>query len=428
MSQSRWGILLRYLSNRAAFIKTSCNNRMYSLILRTVLGILTVLTSDNTVIIRNHQLFITSRRLHQVLATANKSLIATREQMAASNAELSTQDLQMAAGPERVSWLDINLTSHKNHLGVVQANNHLSSAGEVVSSMANRTGAIAGINGDFFDGTHNPIGLVEINGRIVQSPGYYAVLGVTASGHITMGRETFSGYVSKGSLSHVLNSINHHGDTHNGQLVLFTPDLGKSLSGLNDTIVMLRPVKAALSVYAVQTIRSNATILPVLSDQDALVGSGEAGKWLASNLHPGDQITLSEHTVPDGDLVQAIGGGPVLIKNGAMYKDPNPPAPTEADKCNPLTAIGVSKDGMHIFLVAFDGRLSGPSRSRGLTRAEMASYLLAHGAYQAMLFDGGGSSDMVARRPGQSRVSVINHPSDGYERRVGNGLFVYTSQ
>jgi hypothetical protein len=64
--------------------------------------------------------------------------------------------------------------------------------------MANRTGAIAGINGDFFDGTHNPIGLVEINGQIVQSPGYYAMLGVTTSGHITMGRETFSGCVTHG--------------------------------------------------------------------------------------------------------------------------------------------------------------------------------------------------------------------------------------
>jgi exopolysaccharide biosynthesis protein len=361
----------------------------------------------------------------QAFAVANRSLIATHEQIAAKNAELSTQDLQMAAGPEQVSWLDINLASHDIHLGVVEANNHLSASGEVLSTMANRTGAIAGINGDFFDGTHNPIGLVEINGQIVQSPGYYAALGVTTSGHITMGRETFSGCVTHGDASHVLNSINHHADTHNGQLVLFTPALGVSLSGLSDTIVMLRPVKTSVGLYTVQTIQSKATTLPVLSDQDALVGSGEAGKWLASNLHPGNKINISEHTAPNDDLVQAIGGGPVLIKNGALYKDPNPPAPAEASTRNPLTAIATSKDGTHAFFVVFDGRLSGPSRSRGLTRAKMANYLLAHGAYQAMLFDSGGSSEMIARHAGQRTVSVINHPSDGHERQIANGLFVY---
>jgi len=367
--------------------------------------------------------------LDQVLAVAHRPLTttnhATNEEIATSNAELSTQDLQMAAGPERVSLLNINLANSNIHLGVVQANNHLSGSGEVLSSMANRTGAIAGINGDFFDGMVDPIGLVEINSQIVQSPGYYAALGVTASGQITMDRETFSGSVTDGSATHVLNSINHHGDTHNGQLVLFTPALGASLPGLSDTIVTLQPITACPSFYTVQAIQSNATTLPILSNQDALVGSGEASKWLTSNLHPGDRINIPEHIAPDANLVQAIGGGPVLIKNGTRYNDPNPPAPSEANTRNPLTAIGVSKDGTHAFLVVFDGRLSGPSRSRGLTRAEMTSYLLAHGAYQAMLFDSGGSSEMVARHLGQQTVSVINYPSDGHERRIANGLFVY---
>jgi len=115
----------------------------------------------------------------------------------------------------------------------------------------------------------------------------------------------------------------------------------------------------------------------------------------------------------------------VLIKNGNLYQDPNPPNSSEASTRNPLTALGVSKDGAHVFFVVFDGRRSGTSQSRGLTRAEMASYLLAHGAYQAMLFDSGGSSEMVARHSGQQRASVINHPSDGHERRIANGLFVY---
>jgi exopolysaccharide biosynthesis protein len=64
-------------------------------------------------------------------------------------------------------------------------------------------------------------------------------------------------------------------------------------------------------------------------------------------------------------------------------------------------------------------------RSIGVTHAQAASYLLAHGASAAMLFDSGGSSTIVARLYGQHYVSVVNWPSDGFERPVANGLFVY---
>ncbi len=429
MSRLKWGTFLSFISAHGLLIKTSGNGSSHHLILSTVLTIFTLLGRD-TMLMPNHRGTVMMPVLSDLaFAVAKEPVIRanhTIEQQAAmSTVDFSPQVVQMAAGPERVSWLSINLANPKVHLGVVQANNHVAGSGETLSSMADRTGARAGINGDFFDGMVDPIGLVEINGQIVQSPGYHAVLGVTAFGQITMGPESFSGSVTSGNVRHVLHSINHHGDTYNGQLVLFTPDLGVSLPGLSDTIVMLQPDAAVSSVYTVRTIQPHATMLPILSGQDALVGNGEASTWLVSNLHPGDKITISEQIVPDAHLVQAIGGGPVLIKDGALYNDPNPPAPAEANTRNPLTAIGVSKDGTHAFFVVFDGRLSGPTRSQGLTRAEVARYLLTHGAYQAMLFDCGGSSEMVARSPGEQRVSVSNAPSDGHERRIANGLFVY---
>jgi len=43
-----------------------------------------------------------------------------------------------------------------------------------------------------------------------------------------------------------------------------------------------------------------------------------------------------------------------------------------------------------------------------------------------MLLDTGGSTEMVARLPKRNGVSVINWPSDGFERPVANGLFVYS--
>jgi exopolysaccharide biosynthesis protein len=165
--------------------------------------------------------------------------------------------------------------------------------------------------------------------------------------------------------------------------------------------------------------------LPALSGQFALIAGGAAGAWLANNLHSGMNLTITKHISPDDDFMQAIGGGPQIVQNGALYNDPNPPAPQNMTARNPLTAVAITKNGTHALFAVFNGRFADTQKSTGLTPGEAARYMLAHGASQAMLFDGGGSSEMVARLPGQRWVSVINSPSGGRERPVANGLFVY---
>jgi exopolysaccharide biosynthesis protein len=340
-----------------------------------------------------------------------------------SGVTLSTTTLNTAAGPVLVNTLDIDLTNPHVRLKVVQAHNSLVSSDETVSSMANRTGAMAGINGDYFEvnGPGRPIGMVAINGQLVQSPASYAVLGVTSSGKLTIGNESFFGSVTNGRASYPLNSVNIYNEAGKGNLVLLTPQLGTPPRILGNQAVLLQATSAGTFI-----VRSAAysTSLSALAGQYALIGSGDAADWLTDHLHKGDHLTLHTNVAPNAHLVQAIGGGPVLIKNGAHYYDPNPPNPKGVTSRNPLTAISVNKDGTHAHLVVFDGRGSGPTRSVGLTYAQAASYLLTQGAYSAMLFDTGGSTDMVARFPGQNYASVVNWPSDGYERPVGNGLFV----
>src|SRR5262249_51995651 len=93
---------------------------------------------------------------------------------------------------------------------------------------------------------------------------------------------------------------------------------------------------------------------------------------------------------------------------------------------NPVTAVGVTKDGKHALFAAFDGHQP-EGVAQGLTRPQMAGWMMQHGAYNAILFDTGGSTEMVGRLPGQTQASVLNVPSDGHERPVANGLFIYTN-
>jgi Phosphodiester glycosidase len=349
----------------------------------------------------------------------------------ADGVTLSTEVLQTVAGPEQISILTIDLTRPTLHLGVVQAYNRLISPDETLTSMANRSGAVAGINGDFFEihGSGVPLGEELINGQLLHSPNphFYTVVGVTLSGRITIGPESLLGDVIDGASSYPLFSINHYSEFNNGRLLLFTPALGEPVYVGGDPVAILRPVAGSAVEFTVQAVYPGVGWLPALKGQDALVGSGSAGYWLATTLHRRERIRLTDQIYPDDQLIQAIGGGPQLVKDGAFYFDPHSPAPGDWYKRNPQTAVGVTKDGTHALFAVFDGRLAGPRKSRGMTPAEVANFMIAHGAYNALLFDSGGSSEMVARLPGQHAVSIINWPSGGHERPVANGLFIYST-
>jgi Phosphodiester glycosidase len=344
-----------------------------------------------------------------------------------SGVVLRSEVLQTQAGPVLVHVLYVDRTQPRIHLGIVQAYNRLISSGETISKMANRSGALAGINGDFFEEgtTGRPIGMEVINGQMMQSPSMYAVFGTTTDDRFTISHQTFNATITAGSASYKLASINHLVELHEGKLGLITPALGASIPVRGNTVVMLQRGTHSLRELIVLSMQHEGQILPPLTNRYALVGRGRAGVWLRTHLQKGVHVIVNEQISPDNNLFQALGGGLVLLKNGARYLDNAIPVLRSAYSRNPLTAIGISRDGKHVFIVVFDGRYSSQFRSRGVTSSQAASFLLSLGAYQAMMFDGGASSEMVARFPGQSRVSVVNSPSGGRERPLANGLFVY---
>jgi Icc-related predicted phosphoesterase len=100
---------------------------------------------------------------------------------------------------------------------------------------------------------------------------------------------------------------------------------------------------------------------------------------------------------------QAVGGGPVLIKNGKIRDTSREEGFGESHlKRHPRTAIGYLNDHTLLFMVV-DGR---QSSSAGVTIKELAQIMLDVGCYEAINLDGGGSSAMI------SANEVINVPVD----------------
>lgn len=130
-------------------------------------------------------------------------------------------------------------------------------------------------------------------------------------------------------------------------------------------------------------------------------------------------------TAQEWNVWSAIGGAPVLLKDGKICFDY---LKTSSGKYKtnyellqsdifgetvrpPRTAIGRTADN-RIVLMVVDGRMSGGSY--GVTLDELAGLLLGVGCVDALNLDGGGSSTMCA---GKDAV-LLNNPSDGAQRKV----------
>lgn len=112
-------------------------------------------------------------------------------------------------------------------------------------------------------------------------------------------------------------------------------------------------------------------------------------------------------------LLAGIGGGPVLIKGGALNitftEEVFWGSGVGYDVRNPRTATGITADN-HVILLVVDGR---QDASVGATIPELANIMLDLNCVQAMNLDGGGSSQMAIDN------QLINTPEGGtYMRPV----------
>lgn len=126
--------------------------------------------------------------------------------------------------------------------------------------------------------------------------------------------------------------------------------------------------------------------------------------------------TLAYHGAADR-LREATGAGVIVLRNGAL-----PPVPEKY--IDPRTCIGYTSKG-HVLMLTADGRDS--VNSVGLTYPEMGAIMQSLGCISAVNFDGGGSAQMLLRRP-DGGFEIRNRPSDGKERPVINGWMIVSNE
>lgn len=302
-----------------------------------------------------------------------------------------------------------------------------------VSQMADRTNAVALVNGDFFTMQLQgvPLGASIIDGDMKSSP---AVLTDIWSFGIDENNTAF------------IDSTKFVGSV--------TAPNGKSypIDGLNKTFYWYQPSKEYSHESKIQMYnsfwssksRGDKTAGEVLLSEDNVVEqivyrknidmkipegkkilqvSGGSERFMRENVKVGDKLQINTNIEPNRNWKMMIGGHALLVENGAIKKytkDVNSIGGVRA-----RTAVGISQDGKTVYIVSAEGRTN---RSPGLSLNELSQFMLDLGAYKAMNLDGGGSTAMAVRNLGDlKRTRVTNPEKNAGERKVVNGLGVFNT-
>jgi hypothetical protein len=129
-------------------------------------------------------------------------------------------------------------------------------------------------------------------------------------------------------------------------------------------------------------------------------------------LNQRNEIT---YDTPKGKIYNAISGQRYLVSKGKKA------AGLDAQNLQPRTALGTNQNGRWLYLMIVDGR----ENSEGASFSQLADMMLSLGAYNAISFDGGGSSTLVIE--GVDRLprllnTPVNENTPKKERAVANHL------
>ncbi|MEX2612582.1 MAG: phosphodiester glycosidase family protein, partial [Gaiellaceae bacterium] len=295
---------------------------------------------------------------------------------------------------------------------------------ETVSSMQRRLSTQAtsvGVNGDFFSPSDgHPSGIMLRDGILVTPPNSSrSSAGVMLDGTLDVRRIGFRGTWRGLGQRRSLNFFNK-APGKNG-ISLFSSDWGTATPRVEGSYaVVLSQFPAATpntDITAVVTSAAQNAAVGIVPGAAVLVARGSAAARLQAEAPAGTTIALRLILQPDWTAVSdAIGGGPLLVREGApVYRANEAFTTSQLAPRGPRSAVAQRADGSVLF-VATDGRQ--PGYSVGMTNFELAQTLVRLGAVRGMALDGGGSSTLAFEG------AVLNRPSEGRERLVSNALML----
>ncbi|MFG3026096.1 phosphodiester glycosidase family protein [Streptomyces sp. NPDC048254] len=358
-------------------------------------------------------------------------------------------DVTAAKGTVHAHLLTVDLTDPHVHVDLLDPG--AVAARSPVSTMADAAGAVAGVNGDFFnitetqhpgvEATGASVGPAIAHGRLLKAavptaqrfgpslpPGTDTtdVLGVGVDRRARLDRLALVGTVRTPDGNLALRGLNQYAlaqDSVGAYTAAWGPASRKRATCGSDTS---RAAGCSTDTFEVR-IRGGKVVDTADSPGSGAIAAGttvllgrEAGADKLRRLTKGERVTVRRQMAASASKVPyrfAVGGYPVL-------RGGEPLAGLNDTTAAVRTAAGYTSGGRKLLLLALDGAVAYRS---GMTIAEVADEMRELGAVDAFSLDGGGSTTLVARTPGDKTVSVLNHPTESPERAVANGIGVFST-
>lgn len=332
-----------------------------------------------------------------------------------------------SAGLQKASYIEYKPNTTVSPM-IVYADEELYGSKSTITQAANYLKQqgytpIGGINADFFVlGTSIPIGLVIRDGELISSDAWQYAVGFKADGTAVIGQPSSTMKIEGPSGAAWISYFNKTRTPAGIYLLDSNFDSTTHISTAGRSIVLERVDDAEvrvngqvkLRVIAKGTGSGSTTITPnqmVLTMDDKCKAT-----WV--DFPVGEEVTLTV-SAPNqawNNVVYAV-GGKNLIKDGAV----NSSGIDGGSSAMPRTAVAVKDDGT-VLMYEIDGRQS--SLSTGLTAAQLGAELKSMGYNNAVCLDGGGSSALSTRLPGESEIKLATSPSDGSQRACANYIFL----
>ncbi|RXZ83471.1 copper amine oxidase [Paenibacillaceae bacterium] len=411
-------------------------------------------------------LLIQPLSVSSVLIASADASSSVQSQTAASQLKLQKEEM-VTAGAKRLDYvwtstrsgktvsanvhvIEVDLSNPYVSLDVMSGSNNTIANLNTVTKMTVETGAVAGINADYFNMQAEgvPMGGQITGGQLVTSPsvlkGMYAfalskdrvpvidLFGFEGTVTATNGKQFQLAGINQ--TSYMTEPDSGTGQFSHANAMYIYTSAWTAAERPNSARSSTIPTEVLVRNGIVEEIAENRTLaMAVPKDGYILRTHGEAAKFVKANLIVGQPVTAAYNLIASSGAKKdpatyqmMVGGHTILVNDGQASAFSRDVAGISGTSARSRTAIGYSRDNKKVYLVTVEKS----GNSSGMTVRELQSALVSLGVWKGLNLDGGGSTTMSDRGLGQSgiRLAHATENSGGtVQRRVANGVGVYTS-
>lgn len=378
-----------------------------------------------------------------VEAAAASSVTKLGEEIITSGAVLMNYRYVSGSQKSLANVIRIDLNNKHVKLDVMTGKNGKFTERQSTGGMAKENGAVAAINGDFFNtGAQGaPMGAQVAGGQLMSTPsqlkGMYA-FAVTEDRTPIVDDFDFKGSIkAENGATFPLAGMNKSS---------YRPEGGSSAySHVNAAYIYTsawkaveRPTNSATTPTEVMVTNgviteiSEAGGLPTAIPEGSFVlrTHGTAAAFVRNNLAVGQRLTAdyslvsksTGKTIDPNSLQMMIGGHTVLVNGGKAASYSRDVSSIGGYRAR--TAVGYSKDQRYVYLIATEKH----SGSGGMSLSQLQDFMVKIGVWKGLNLDGGGSTTMVNRPLAEMNTQLtFNTEYGSAQRSIVNALGVFST-